>query len=206
VTNGVDLEYFRPQPDQVLEQACVFVGALDYRPNVDAACWFCADVWPRVRQLRPGAELWLVGRRPVPAVQKLAEVDGVKVVGQVPDVRPYVARAAVSVTPLRIARGLQNKVLEALAMAKAVVASPQALAGLKDPADVPVLTARSAQEWVGMVVSVLDNEALRQDLGVRGRTYVERHHDWGRCLEPFGSLLGLGAESQPAGLDAVHRN
>src|SRR5262249_31571633 len=128
-TNGVDLDYFRPQPRQAAEQACVFVGALDYRPNVDAACWFCGEVWPEVPRRRPRAQVWLVGRRPTAAVQRLGEVPGVCVVGQVPDVRPYVARAALAVVPLRIARGVQNKVLEAMAMARPVVASPQA--GLK---------------------------------------------------------------------------
>ncbi len=197
VTNGVDLAYFRPRPQQAVEPACVFVGALDYRPNVDAACWFCEAAWPEVRRLRPRAELWLVGRRPAPSVRRLAAVPGVRVVGQVPDVRPYVARAALAVVPLRIARGLQNKVLEALAMGKAVVASPQALAGLQPRTDVPAVTARSPEEWVEHVVRLLDDEALRRQLGARGRQYVEDHHDWDTCLKPLGSLLGL-AEARPA--------
>jgi sugar transferase (PEP-CTERM/EpsH1 system associated) len=195
VTNGVDLEYFRPR--QGVEPVCVFVGALDYRPNVDATCWFCEGVWPQIRRLRPRAELWLVGRCPVPSVRRLAEVPGVRVVGQVPDVRPYVARAALAVVPLRIARGLQNKVLEALAMGKPVVASPHALAGLQPRTNVPVVTARSPQEWVDQVVRLLDDEAGRRELGVRGRRYVEEHHHWDTCLGPFEPLLGL-AESSPA--------
>jgi sugar transferase (PEP-CTERM/EpsH1 system associated) len=198
VTNGVDLEYFRPGPGQVVEPACVFVGALDYRPNVDAASWFCREVWPEILRLRPKAEAWLVGRRPTPAVRRLASVPGVKVVGQVPDVRPHVARAAVAVVPLRLARGLQNKVLEALAMGRPVVASPQALAGLKHRLDAPVLTACSPDEWVDVVVRLLDNEALRRQLGALGRDYVEEHYDWGQCLEPFGALLGLAAPPRAA--------
>lgn len=197
VSNGVDLEYFQPQPREALEPACVFVGALDYRPNVDAACWFCAEVWPEVLRRRRQAELWLVGRRPTPAVRRLGEVPGVRVVGQVPDVRPYVARAACAVVPLRLARGLQNKVLEALAMGKAVIASPHALAGLKHRLDAPVLTADSPREWVDHVVRLLDNEALRQHLGALGRGYVEEHYRWDTCLGPFESLLGL-AEPSPA--------
>jgi sugar transferase (PEP-CTERM/EpsH1 system associated) len=197
VPNGVDLEYFRPRPHQAVEPACVFVGALDYRPNVDAACWFCDEVWPAVWRRRLQAEVWLVGRRPAPAVQRLAERPGVRVVGQVRDVRPYVARAALAVVPLRLARGLQNKVLEALAMGKAVVASPQALAGLKPHSDVPAVTARSPEEWVGQVVRLLGDEPLRRELGARGRGYVEEHHRWNTCLGPFESLLGL-AEARPA--------
>jgi glycosyltransferase involved in cell wall biosynthesis len=115
----------------------------------------------------------------------------------VPDVRPYVARAAAAVVPLRIARGLQNKVLEALAMGKAVVASPHAIAGLKPHTDIPALTARSPQEWVDHVVHLLDDEPFRRQLGVRGRAYVEEHHRWDTCLRPFADLLGL-AEPCPA--------
>jgi polysaccharide biosynthesis protein PslH len=195
VSNGVDLEYFRPQPRHAVEPACVFVGALDYRPNVDAVSWFCTEVWPEVRCRRPLAEVWLVGRRPTPVVQRLGEAPGVRVVGQVPDVRPYLARAACAVMPLRLARGLQNKVLEALAMGKAVVASPPALAGLNRRLDAPVLTAASPTEWVDRVVRLLDNEALRRQLGALGRTYVEEHHRWDTCLEPFESLLGLSEPS-----------
>src|SRR5262249_13060382 len=112
VTNGVDLDYFCPL-DSPVEALCVFVGALDYRPNVDAVCWFCAHVWPTVHQHRPDARLQLVGRRPTAAVRQLCVIPGVEVIGSVPDVRPYLAQAAVAVAPLRIARGVQNKILEA---------------------------------------------------------------------------------------------
>src|SRR5262249_53576114 len=101
IGNGVDLDYFQPRP-QTAEDGCVFVGQLDYRPNVEAVCWFCRDVWPKVPHRRPQAKMYLVGRRPVPAVRGLAEVPGVEVVGEVPDVRTHVARAAVTVAPLRI--------------------------------------------------------------------------------------------------------
>jgi glycosyltransferase involved in cell wall biosynthesis len=118
-------------------------------------------------------------------------VAGVEVVGQVPDVRPYVAGAAVAVVPLRIARGLQNKVLEAMALGKPVVASPPALAALRHQGDLPALSAEGPPEWVDHVVRLLDDAALRQELGAAGRRFVEAHHDWERCLEQFGDLLGL---------------
>jgi sugar transferase (PEP-CTERM/EpsH1 system associated) len=191
VTNGVDLEFFRPADPPPPEDGCVFVGALDYRPNVDAACWFSEHVWPLIRRRHREARLRLVGRQPVPAVTRLAKVAGVEVVGQVPDVRQYVAGAAVAVVPLRIARGIQNKVLEAMAMAKPVVASPQGLAGLGHHLDLPALTASDRNEWVEHVVRLLDNPGLRQQLGAAGRAYVEAYHDWDRCLEPFEELLNL---------------
>jgi sugar transferase (PEP-CTERM/EpsH1 system associated) len=193
VFNGVDLDYFRPVDQRTLP-ACVFVGALDYRPNVDGACWFCKEVWPRVRSRSPHAELWLVGRRPVAAVRRLARVPGVHLVGQVPDVRPYLARASVAVAPLRLARGVQNKVLEALAMAKAVVASPAALVALGVQSGAEVLAASSPEQWEEAVVNLLEDADRRRSLGTAGRAYVETHHHWGRCLEPFASLLGLPAD------------
>ncbi len=191
VPNGVDHVYFQPQPSPGEENGCVFVGALDYRPNVDAACWFAREVWPAVHARHPAARLRLVGRRPAPEVCRLAAVPGIEVVGQVADVRPHVAAAAVAVAPLRIARGVQNKVLEAMAMAKPVVASPQALAGLGNRDDLPAVRAEGPPQWIASLCALLGDQTRRQQLGRAGRHYVEDHHHWGRCLEPLGSLLAL---------------
>jgi sugar transferase (PEP-CTERM/EpsH1 system associated) len=205
VGNGVDLQYFQPQ-EQDTEPACVFVGALDYRPNVDGACWFCREVWPEIQRRRPDAKTYLVGRRPVPAVRRLAELPGIEVVGQVPDVRPYLARAAVVVAPLQIARGVQNKVLEALAMAKATVASPLALEGLTAEAGVHLLQASSGPGWVEAILRLLADPSLRQQLGTAGRRFVEAHHHWDRCLEPFRALLGLAASEGRAAAGERRQN
>jgi glycosyltransferase involved in cell wall biosynthesis len=167
------------------------VGALDYFPNVDAAVWFCQEVWPSIHRQHPQATFKLVGRRPAPAVQRLGEIPGVQLVGAVPDVRPFVASAAAVVAPLRIARGLQNKVLEALAMGKAVVASPPALAALECQPGVHLLAASSAAEWIEAILRLLANADLGKELGASGRKYVEEHHAWDRCLEPLNDLLGL---------------
>ena len=198
VTNGVDLDYFRPGPP-VGDPTCAFVGALNYRPNVDGANWFCHEVWPEIVRRRPGAKVYLVGRQPAPAVRRLAVLPGVELVGQVPDVRPYLARSAVSVVPLRIARGVQNKVLEAMAMGKAVVASPQTLLGLKASPGTHLLRASSPGEWAGAVLRLFADEDLRLRLGLAGRRYVEENHRWECCLEPFGPLLGLPGSDSPGG-------
>jgi sugar transferase (PEP-CTERM/EpsH1 system associated) len=196
IGNGVDLEYFQPSPTAE-EPACVFVGALDYRPNVDAACWFSREVWPAIRRARPEARVYLVGRQPVPAVQALAAIPGVEVVGQVPDVRPYLERSAVAVVPLQIARGVQNKVLEALSMAKATVASPMTLAGLQGASTPGVVMATTADDWAAAVLRLLGDVPMRRQLGEAGRRYVAEHHCWDRCLEPFLDLLRLRSHPGP---------
>ena len=189
VTNGVDLEYFQPMHEKEVEHQCVFVGALDYHPNIDAACWFASEVWPAIREKYPDAIFQIVGRRPVPLVQALNRIPGIEVIGQVPDVRPFVSRASVVVAPLRIARGLQNKVLEALAMAKPVVASPAALAGLHRDASSPAVQVNTVSEWVAALNQLLTDSERRLSLGKQGREYVETHYHWDRCLEPLTHLI-----------------
>lgn len=184
-TNGVDLDYFRPQPDVTPQLACAFVGALDYPPNVDAAVWFAAEVWPRVRAAHPAAEFRVIGRQPVPAVLRLHGQNGVNVVGGVPDVRPHVATAAVAVCPVRIARGLQNKVLEAMAMAKPTVAAPPAVAALKAEIGRDLLSPVTADEWVTTLTELLGDVTRQAELGANARKYVEEHHHWDRCLRPM---------------------
>jgi polysaccharide biosynthesis protein PslH len=188
--NGVDLDYFTPQPSTT-EHGCVFLGALDYWPNVEGLSWFCENVWPEVRRRCPETTLSIVGRRPVPAVTCLAELPGVQLIGQVPDVRPYVHGAAVSVVPLRIARGVQNKVLESLALGKATLASPQALEGLTAQPGIHLRAAAGPEEWVSQLTQLLDNDALRRQLGAAGRRHVEQRHHWNECLKPLDGLLNL---------------
>ena len=192
VTNGVDLDYFRPAPASAAVPGRVaFLGAMDYRPNVDAAIWFCDRVWPAVRDRVPGATLELVGRRPVAAVRRLAGADGVTATGTVPDVRPHLAAAAVSVAPLRIARGLQNKVLEAMAAGRPVVASGGAAEGLDAGHGRDLLVADEPAAWADAVAGLLGDDARRAELGAAARRYVERHHDWDTCLAPLAALLGV---------------
>jgi sugar transferase (PEP-CTERM/EpsH1 system associated) len=198
VGNGVDLDYFQPGPE-VAEPRCVFVGALDYRPNVDGVCWFCQEVWPLVIRRRPEARLALVGRRPAAAVRRLASLPGVELVGQVPDVRPYLRQAAVAVVPLRIARGVQNKVLEALAAGRATVASPGALAGVPAVPGEHLLAASSPDDWVDSLERLVREPDLRRELGTAGRRYVEARHRWEQCLHPLGSILGLDDSTAAAG-------
>ena len=190
IPNGVDLEYFR-MGNQSAVPSCVFVGALDYRPNVEGICWFCQEVWPELIKLYPSLKLSVVGRRPVPAVRRLGRLNGVLVRGDVPDVRPYLGQASVAVVPVEIARGVQNKVLEALAMGTPVVASRPALLGTNARPGQHLLSATSPREWVCAVRTLLEDAPLRESLQAAGRQYVEEHHRWDYCLSPFTSLLGI---------------
>jgi polysaccharide biosynthesis protein PslH len=196
VGNGVDLDYFKPRTCTD-EQGCVFLGALDYRPNVDGVTWFCHNVWPKVRLSLPDAKVYLVGRRPALAVRRLAELAGVVVVGQVPDVRPYLANAAVAVVPLQIARGVQNKVLESMAMGKATVISPCCLKGIRAQAGNQLMLASSADEWQQTLLHLLANPTLRHKLGTAAREYVVQHHRWDTSLAPLDSLFDLPVSSAP---------
>lgn len=194
VGNGVDLDYFRPMPDPDASSDCVFVGALDYRPNVDGVRWFAREVWPEVLRRRPGARLVLVGRRPALEVRQLAKLPGIALAGQVPDVRPHLAEAALAVVPLRVARGVQNKVLEALAVAKAVVASPQSVEGLGVVPGVHLWVAEDPRRWADAVGELLGDAGQRRRLGAAARAFVESQHRWDRCLDPFSQLVGVRAD------------
>jgi sugar transferase (PEP-CTERM/EpsH1 system associated) len=191
VTNGVDFDYYQPVATEGRPGRCVFVGAMDYPPNIQAAVWFCQHVWPRFRAAHPQATFAIVGRNPHPAVRRLAEVPGVEVIGSVPDVRPHVALAEVAVVPLQIARGVQNKVLEAMAMARPVIASPQALEGLAVEAGVHAALASSPTDWLEQLESLASQANVRRQLAAAGRTYVEQHHSWQACLQPLETCLEL---------------
>lgn len=192
VTNGVDLEYFSPRGDAETP-SCVFVGYLDYRANVVGLQWFCREVWPAIHARIPQSRFRIVGRNPGPAVQRLAEIEGVEMVGPVPDVRLQVAQAGVVVVPLLIARGVQNKVLEAMAMGKTVIASPAALEGLSVTVGQHVLCADSPTEWIRTLASVWSSPEQRQAIGRHAREYVEQHHNWESCLSPFADLIKSGS-------------
>lgn len=198
VANGVDLEYFRPENDganpwTALPEAdrtnLVFVGALDYRANIDGITWFASEVWPLLRRELPELTLGLVGRNPAPCVQRFAAIPGIRVFGTVPDVRPYVAAANIVIAPLRIARGIQNKVLEAMAMSKPVICSPAALEGLTAEAGRDLLIADSAGQWQVAVRELLTARIKSDAMKVASRRFVEKSHRWDQNLQQASELL-----------------
>jgi sugar transferase (PEP-CTERM/EpsH1 system associated) len=193
VINGVDCDYFQPR-EAPTDLSCVFVGALDYAPNVEAVEWFCDRVWPDVRRRRSSARVRLVGRRPARRVRLLSGRPGVELVGQVADVRPELARAGVVIAPLQQARGIQNKVLEALAMGKAVIASPPAREGLAAEEGRHLCIATTPDEWCERLLQLWDEPELRRGLGAAGLAYVHDQHAWEQCLAPLAPLLGLSPQ------------
>lgn len=201
VGNGVDFAYFRRPADAPRQpNAVVFLGALDYRPNIDGIRWFCREVWPSIRERYPAATLRIVGRRPTSAVRGLAEVAGVSVHADVPDVRPYLFEATVAVAPLEVARGVQNKVLEAMACETPVIASSQALEGISAVAGREALSADLATEWSDQIAHVFDDPALAGRLALAARNHVETQFDWGAQLAPLGQLLDEFGSSMREGV------
>lgn len=189
--NGVDTEYFRPglgsaSPYGANARVIVFTGAMDYWPNVDAVRWFVEEVFPRLRQQWNDLVFAIVGARPTSEVKRLGERSGVIVTGTVPDVRPYLEHAVAAVAPLRIARGIQNKVLEGMAMARPVVATPDAAEGLAVDAGVEILVARDADEFVSSLARVLNGGA---QIGIAARERVLRSYAWDANLAGVRDLL-----------------
>jgi sugar transferase (PEP-CTERM/EpsH1 system associated) len=176
--NGVDLDYFAPGTNPPDPDLLVFTGVMAYAANVDAMVWFCAEVLPRIRARHPAIRLAIVGSRPSAAVRRLAALQGVTVTGRVPDVRPWVGRAAVFVAPMRLARGIQNKVLEAMASGVPVVASPAAWRGTGLPAGEGILPAATADAFADAVLDLLADPAKRAAIGARGRAAMERDFTW----------------------------
>jgi sugar transferase (PEP-CTERM/EpsH1 system associated) len=183
--HGVDAEYFSPvhrfsNPYHSFDAPIVFTGMMDYWPNVDAVVWFATQVFPAILARDRHAVFYIVGARPTPRVQALAALPGVTVTGRVDDVRPYLAHAALAVAPLRVARGIQNKVLEAMAMAKTVCVTPQALEGI---AAVPGhhLVVASGESALATAISVL-LESSTLPLGEAARQFVLDHHCWSTNL------------------------
>jgi sugar transferase (PEP-CTERM/EpsH1 system associated) len=191
VCNGVDLKYFDPslaheRPPGCEQPYVVFTGAMDYWANVEGVTWFVDEVWPAVLEAVPHARFLIVGSRPAPQVLGLGARRGVVVTGSVPDVRPYLAHAHAAVTPLRVARGVQNKVLEAMAMERVVVTSSTAVQGIDEHPPRDVLIADAAMEFARLVTAALRAPARRS---TGNRRYVTERFDWSRNLEYFLELL-----------------
>jgi sugar transferase (PEP-CTERM/EpsH1 system associated) len=191
--NGVDAEFFSPEhvfesPYADGERPLVFTGAMDYWPNIDAVTWFANEILPLLQRHWPGLRFYIVGRSPTPAVAALAN-DRVVVTGTVDDVRPYLQHAAVVVAPLRLARGIQNKVLEAMAMGLPVVASQECAGPVDAVAERDFLTAGTAGDYVRQIGCLLQSPEWAAAVGEAARERVVARYSWSAHLANIDRYL-----------------
>ncbi len=198
VSNGIDFSYFDPtlayepiypQDKKVL----VFTGAMDYWANCDAVIWFAEAVFKKLYLLDNNYQFYIVGSNPSKAVQDLAQQSGIVVTGRVEDIRPYIAHAFIAIAPLRIARGIQNKVLEAMAMNKAVVATHNAMEGIIINDDIANCVADTAEGQM-TIIDKLSKNNLADTLGQSLRTWVKNNYQWSSVLQPLKTLIDDHAE------------
>jgi glycosyltransferase involved in cell wall biosynthesis len=168
----------------------VFTGQMDYWPNVDAVVWFSTSVLPTIRKKFADAAFYIVGAHPSATVRALGSRPGIVVTGAVPDVRPYVGHADVVVAPMRIGRGIQNKVLEGMAMARPVIVTPQALEGIDALPDKHVLVGRDSDGFVRCIGRAMD-PAFAKTIGTAARNRVLQRYNWMDSLAKYDRLLEL---------------
>jgi sugar transferase (PEP-CTERM/EpsH1 system associated) len=198
--NGVDADFFAPEhagisPYAEGELPIVFTGAMDYWPNIDAVCWFASEVLPGLREQWPQLRFHIVGRSPTPAVQALAS-EGVAVSGTVPDVRPWLAHAALVVAPLRVARGVQNKVLEAMAMGRPVVAASACTGAIEAEHGRDLLAATTVDDYLTAINKLLTDTQHANEIGANGRQCVLSRYSWDAHLAGIDRYLpNTGAQA-----------
>ena len=205
LSNGVDADFF--SPDVLSESpfkgggnndmvqmdvkpiSIVFTGAMDYWPNVDAVTWFAREIFPLLRKMWPQISFYIVGRAPTPGVWALAG-EGVKVTGTVPDVRPYLQHADVVVAPLRLARGIQNKILEAMAMARPVVTSSTCATAMDVRIGHDLIAVDSVADYVCAVQRLINMPDLARVMGLAGRSRVVNSFSWQAHLSQIDAFIG----------------
>lgn len=187
--NGVDWEFFTPSEVPYSRDQICFMGRMDYYPNQQAMLFFCNSVLPLIQARRPATELIIVGAEPSPDIRKLGKRRGVTVTGTVPDVRPYVRRSALSVAPLAIARGTQNKMLESMAMGVPVVCSKKAANGVDAVAGEHILTAGSVKAYVDCITRILGSLEERQRLSLAARDRILTHASWAASMGKLDEIV-----------------
>ena len=187
--NGVDLEGFRPAPEKAEPGHLVFTGVMNYFPNVDGCLWFAKELLPRVRERHPEARFTIVGSHPTAEIQALEALDGVRVTGFVDSVTDWCQRASIAVAPLRIARGIQNKVLEAMACGLPVVGTTSATQGVEGQHKRDYLVADDATAFVERVCGLLADPERARALGAAARRFVEDNYDWEKVFTHLDDIV-----------------
>ena len=204
IPNGVDHHYFSPEhpedsrvqdfkgsreTNQTNKPTLLFTGAMDYHANVDGVTWFCQNIFPGIKKQYPNACFYIVGSNPHPSVIALDKIDGVHVTGFVDDIRPYYQMADVCVIPLRLARGVQNKVLEAMAMAKPVVTTSAAIQGISAVDGQHLVVADNPEDFTATINDLCNDMNRRETLALAGRRFVKQHYDWDTNLDFLDGLI-----------------
>ncbi len=194
--NGVDVAHFRSRgEDRRDPHTLVFTGVMDYEPNTHGVFWFVRECWAQIRAEFPDARFRIVGSRPLPSIQALHGQNGIEVTGRVPEVPPYLDTAAVAVAPLHMARGVQNKVLEAMSNALPVVASPQAAQGLGETDADTLIVASSAPDTIAAVLDLLRDPAAARRMGERAAAFVRQHFRWQNMFDVFDAAVAPDVEA-----------
>jgi hypothetical protein len=201
--NGVDSDYFTPAEPPYDPDTIGFVGRMDYYPNHECMFDFCQKAWPIIRARRPNAQLLIIGADPSPAVRELGQQPGVTVTGSVPDVRPYLWRSAAMVAPLNIARGTQNKILEAMAAGVPVVTSRVAAGGVDALDREHFLVGDSATDYAEAALRLMEDPAERQRLARAGRERMLTHHAWDRSMRRLDGIIERCLRGVPVSSTAV---
>jgi len=202
--NGVDAGFFCPSDGAYEADTISFIGRMDYYPNQECMARFCRETWPLLKARRPAMKLLIVGADPSPEMRALGELPGVTVTGSVPDVRPYIRGSALMVAPLAIARGTQNKILEAMAMGVPVVTSSVAAGGVDALPGDHLLVADSPEDLAAAILRVVENADERQRLSEAGRARMLSHHSWAGSMKRLDAIIArcVAAAAQPQGQPA----
>ncbi|KPJ69799.1 hypothetical protein AMJ44_02140 [candidate division WOR-1 bacterium DG_54_3] len=207
IPNGVDLEYFnsnlcdslqtimdgnkneRQESISHHQPILLFTGAMDYFANIDGVTWFANRVFPLIKKQIPGIQFYIVGSKPAKEVKALGRNDRIVVTGFVHDTRKYLAKATVFVAPLRIARGIQNKILEAMAMGIPVVATPQASQGIQGRVSQDLLVEEKAEDFAHQVVRLIKDASLREYFRNNAKSLIENKYSWSKNLKILEDLI-----------------
>lgn len=185
IPNGIavaDYAHFGSSHSEEEAYTLVFTGKMDFRPNVDAALWFAAHIWPRVKAAQPRARWWIVGQSPSPRLDPLRADPSIVITGAVEDVRPFIARAAVYVAPLRVGGGTRFKLLEAMAMRKAIVSTSLGCEGFAVRSGEALIVADTPHDFAQAILALFDDVPRRRALGERAFQFVAAHYDWAHLV------------------------
>ena len=191
VPNGVDTDYFRPQPASREGLNVTFIGSMGYDPNSDGVLWFSRAIFPLIRRRVPDVHFWVVGSNPPSEIAALNDHPNVTVTGFVEDVRPYLANSAVIVVPIRFGSGTRLKILDAWAMGKAIVSTELGAEGLESVHGENILLADEPDQFAKCVLNLLSNARQRSRLGKAGRQLVESHYDWSVIAPKLGEVYEI---------------